>query len=210
LTVAAHTLEKSIKVHMAPTLREDGFSGSGRAFRRRVEDMIHLVQVQGSVHGRKFAVNLGLHPACIPVQGGIPFQKMMPMDCALSRRLSTEGSDQWWEFGATSASMDSAVAQARAVYVDVGRKAFAELSGANSPLRVATPSEFEKSRFDFSGFKTTDVMMAKTLALMRLAAGNAEDACGFAQIALDNLGSASGLRRELIAITQGTWRKEDW
>ena len=53
-------LESSIKDHLSPVLKSDGFLGSGRTFRRVSEDLIHVVEVQGSRFVGKFAVNLGI------------------------------------------------------------------------------------------------------------------------------------------------------
>jgi hypothetical protein len=192
-------LETSIKDHLAPLLRNDGFSGSGRTFRRVSGDFIHVVQVQGSHYGGRFAVNLAIHPIAIPdVMGNPPDPKRItdPM-CEFRRRLSVSGGDQWWEHEATKDSMDAAVREAAAVYAQRGRELFAEQSGPQAPLSRVTPAEFENGRFDFSGFANTAVGMARALALMRRSAGNLDDARGFAHIGLKHVGSAVALRREL-------------
>jgi hypothetical protein len=207
---AQHSLEKSIRSQFAPSLREDGFSGSGRTFRRLAGDMIQVVQVQGSRWGGQFAVNLGVHPTCVPVMGDQPFQAMKPELCVFRRRLSTGGADQWWEYETTAESMDRALAAANRVYLDVGRAAFASLTGMDSPLRTLSPQAFASGEFDFAGFATTDVLMAKALAVIRLAAGEGEVAKAFGRIALDRVGSASGLKREIQALVDGTWCREDW
>ncbi len=204
------TLEKSIRSHLAPLLRTDGFAGSGRTFQRLANDMIQVVQVQGSKLGGSFAVNLGIHPTCIPVMGDTPRKKMKPELCILRRRLSEDGVDQWWGHNSTSEGMDAAIMEAVSVYADFGRPAFENLAGPNSSLRNVTPQQFKAGQFDFSGFMSTNVMIAKALALIRLAAGDSEGAQAFARIALDRAGPALGQLRELRAIDQGTWRKEDW
>ena len=210
LPAASPTLEQSIRSHLAPILREDGFSGSGRTFQRLAVDMILVVQVQGSRSGRSFAVNLGIHPACIPIMGDAPPSKMKPDLCILSRRLTETGGDQWWDYISTKESMDAAITKAAYVYEAVGRPAFEKLVGPSSPLRTVSPQQFAVGQFDFAGFGSTIVMMAKTLALIRLAAGDTHGAQAFARIGLDRLGSALGQLRELRAIDQGIWRKEDW
>lgn len=101
------------------------------------------------------------------------------------------------------------MAAANLVYIDVGRAAFAKLVSAESPLRNVTPLAFESGDCDFAGFTTTDVLMAKALAVIRLAAGDNEAAQAFARIAIERIGSAAGLRREIQAIIDGTWRRED-
>ncbi|MCA1500702.1 DUF4304 domain-containing protein [Bradyrhizobium sp. NBAIM03] len=83
-------LESSIKKHLNPTLKNDGFVGFGRTFRRVSEDLIHVVQVQGSRYGGKFAINLGIQPRSIPdVAGNSPDpMKIREELCEFRRRLS--------------------------------------------------------------------------------------------------------------------------
>ena len=208
--LSAPKLEQSIRSLFLPILRADGFAGSSRTFHRLAGDMIQVVQVQGARWGSSFAISLGVHPTCIPVLGDAPQKKIKPELCILRRRLSTGSADQWWEHRTSGDSMDSAIKDAAAVFVDFGRPAFENLTGPNSSLRTLTPAQFEAGQFDFFGFKSTDVLMAKMLALIRLADGDSQSATAFARIALDRIGPALGQLRELTAIEQGAWRKEDW
>jgi hypothetical protein len=212
-TDAKYTLEKSIRSHLAPVLRAEGFVGSGRTFRRIGEHLIQVVQVQGSQWGGQFAVNLGIQPTCIQSDLSTPadFRKIAPEACEFRRRLSTDGADQWWSYVGTPESMDAAVAEATEVYLAVGPPAFAAMSDANSPIWTLTPKEFAGRApkllgFESLGFMSTEVRMARALALMRQAAGNRQDAVGFARHALDQIGDGpggDGLRQELRAIVQG-------
>lgn len=52
----------------ASTLRRcfaDGFTGSGRTFRRVAGEWVHVVNVQGSRYGGQFGVNVAVHPLAI-------------------------------------------------------------------------------------------------------------------------------------------------
>jgi hypothetical protein len=199
-------LESSIKKHLSPTLKSDGFFGSGRTFRRISEDLIHVVQVQGSRSGGKFAVNLGIQPRSIPdVVGNSPdASKITEELCEFRRRLSEARSDQWWEYGGSKESMDAAVRAAALVYATIGRRLFSELSGPKSPLQTVTPAQFEAGQFRFSGFGSNKFRMARSLALMRQSIGNMADANAFARIALASLGNASALRAELEQLCEAT------
>jgi len=191
-------LETSIRDHLGPMLKSDGFSGSGRTFRRVSGDFIHVVQVQGSRYGGKFAINLGIQPLCIPdCMGQVPAPKTIREEiCEFRRRLSESKADQWWDHDATKESMDLAVQRSATVYATVGRRLFSEQSGPEAPLHRVTPEQFQAG-FNFSGFASTEARMARSLALMRQSAGNLDDARAFARIALAGLGSAQGLRQEL-------------
>lgn len=199
-------LESSIKDHLSPVLKSDGFLGSGRTFRRISEDLIHVVQVQGSRYGGKFAVNLGIQPRCIPdVVGNSPdVTKIREELCEFRRRLSEAKSDQWWDHDGSRESMDAAVRAAASVYVTVGRRLFSELSGPESPLHKVTPGQFDAGQYSFSGFRSTKVRMARSLALMRQSVGNLIDANAFARIALASLGNACALRAEMEELHRAT------
>ena len=196
-------LESSIKDHLSPVLRSDGFVGSGRNFRRVSGDFIHAVNVQGSRWGGSFAVNLGIQPRCIPdVAGNSPdAAKITEVLCEFRRRLSETTCDKWWEHEGSKESMDAAVRAAASVYTTAGRRLFSELSGPESPLLKVTPTQFEAGNYSFSGFRSTKGQMARSLALMRQSAGDLADASAFARIALVNRGVWPALRADLEALS---------
>jgi hypothetical protein len=160
--------------------------------------------VQGSRHGGQFAVNLGIHPLSIPdLRGEIPNPKKITEElCEFRRRLSEFGSDQWWKHDGTAESMSSAVRSAAAVYVVVGRPLLSVFSETESPLHTVTAAQFESGQYNFAGFGSTKVRMALALARFRAARQQMQEAKAFANIGLANLGSASGLRRELEVFQQ--------
>lgn len=196
-------LEFSIKEHLSPVLRSDGFVGSGRNFRRVSGDFIHAVNVQGSRWGGSFAVNLGIQPRCIPdVAGNSPDPaKITEVLCQFRRRLSETMCDKWWEHEESKESMDAAVRAAASVYTTIGRRLFSELSGSESPLLKVTPTQFEAGNYSFSGFSSTKGQLARSLALMRQSAGDLADASAFARIALANRGVWPAFRAELEALS---------
>ena len=197
MNIPAPRLEASIRKYLAPVLRVDGFVGSGRSFRRHNEDFIQVVNVQGSRSGGRFAINLGIHPICIPdALGNSPEPlKITESSCEFRRRLSESGADQWWRHDGTTASMDEAIRQAAAIYQKVGRQLFSMVVAKDSPLLTSTPAQFTTG--SFFGFSTTKVRMARAFALMRRASGDLESSRGFALIALANLGQATALRKDL-------------
>ncbi len=196
-------LESSIRGHLSPVLKSDGFLDSGRTFRRLSGDFIHVVNIQGSRYGGMFAVNLGIQPRCIPdALGNSPdAAKITEVLCEFRRRLSETMSDQWWKHEESKVSMDDAVRAAASVYTTAGRRLFSELSGPESPLHKVTPAQFEAGHYSFSGFSSTKVRMARSLALMRQSAGELADASAFARIALANLGVWQAFRVELEALS---------
>ena len=196
-------LELALREHFVPSLRVDGFSGSGRNFRRVRDGWVHVVNVQGSSYGGQFAVNLGLQPLSIfHVLGELPDSKRItePL-CEFRRRLSSDGADQWWTHASTQESMNEAARDACAVYETTGRDLFRRVCGAQPPFAQVTPGAFASGTFDFCGFGSTQVRMALVLARLRRAEGRTREAAGFAEIGLAGAGGAVALRRELTDLT---------
>ena len=196
---AAPRLDTAIRTHLVPCLRADGFAGSGSKYRRVVDGWVQVVSVQGARGGGSFAINLAVQPLAVPdVLGNPPDQKKITEElCEFRRRLSEANSDQWWNHDATEDSMNAAALAAAVVYVNVGRPLLESVSRPNAPLNAVTAEEFERGLFDFSGFGSTKVRMALTLARLRRSQGRTNDAAAFARVGLAHLGSAVALRREL-------------
>lgn len=194
----APRLETSIRRYLGPHLREDGFAGSGRTFRRLTNGLIQVVGVQGSRYGGQFAINLAVQPATIPdVLGNAPdLKKITESHCEFRRRLAESGADQWWEHDMSQAGMDVAVAAAADVYVRIGRPALGAVSSPTSPLHTVSPEEFANDDFNLCGFGSTKVRMALVLARLRKAEGRVAESVAFAVQGLASVGTAVGLRRE--------------
>lgn len=73
---------------------------SGRTYRRTRNGQIHVVNIQGSRYGGKFAINLAIQPVTIPdVLGNDPdSKKITESKCEFRKRLSESGEDQWWSY----------------------------------------------------------------------------------------------------------------
>lgn len=183
-------LAKAIQSQFAPILRRDGFSGTGQRYWRVVGGQCHVVEVQGSRYGGKFAVNMGIQPMSVPLRSGEIREpkRMRDVDCMFRRRLAIERADQWWDYQPHQQSMDTAARAACAVYEQVGRGQLELMAQPNSPINTLTPEAFAARSYDFKGFGNTSVLIAWTLAHMRKAAGNSAEAHAFAQVALEEIG----------------------
>jgi len=198
-------LEDAIKKCLVPYVRQDGFTGSGRTFRRVINGWIQVVNVQGSRYGGQFAINLGLQPLAIPdVLGNTSDPKKItePL-CEFRRRLSESGGDQWWKHDASAPSMEAAVSAAAEVYARIGRPLLNEMSSTESPLNTVSAEDFERSQFDFRGFKSTNVRMALALARLRQAQGKLSESRSFAKYGLAHVGDAVAFKRmfEQLCVT---------
>ena len=205
-SVAAPRIESAIRDHLAPLLRADGFSGSGRTFRRTVGAWIHVLNVQGSRYGGQFAVNLGLQPIAIPdVLGNVSDPKRIAEAlCEFRRRMSDSEArlDKWWKHDATPESMAAAVCDAASTYDKVGRRLFDNATSEAADLNTVTPDAFIAGRFNFQGFGSTNCRMALALARLRKVRGQLAESQAFAAYALEQVGSASLLRIQIQALTE--------
>jgi Domain of unknown function (DUF4304) len=197
-----YRIEDAWREHLAPTFRAAGFKGSGRHFRRIVNQFAECVSLQGSRHGGSFAINLGIQPLQIPdVMGNdVDPRKIDEISCEFRRRLSETTCDQWWSFTQLKSSKIIAAQDAATMFERFGLTYFSKMTGDDSPLMAINPISFEAGVFDFQGFRSTKVRMAHSLSLLRLASGDMRSSQDFAKIALNAMGSAVGLRSELMAL----------
>lgn len=197
--IAAPRLNTAIRTYLAPYLRADGFVGSSSRYRRVLDGWVQVISVQGARGGGSFAVNLALQPLTVPdVLGNRPDQRKITEElCEFRRRLSEVDSDQWWEHDGTEDSMNAAMAAAALVYINIGRPLLERMSGPNAAMNAVTAEEFDRGVFDFSGFGSTKVRMALTLARLRRSEGRVNDSAAFARIGLAHVGNAVALRRDL-------------
>jgi len=205
MTAGSPSLAKAIQAKFAPSLRRDGFSGTGQRYFRVVGGQCQIVEAQGSRSGGKFAINMGIQPMSVPLRSGdVPDPKRMrEMECMFRRRLAAQKGDQWWDYEPNQASIDLAVGEACAVYEQVGKRQLDRMAEPTSPINTVTAEAFAARAFDFNGFGNTGIMMAWTLAQMRKATGNNAEAGEFARVALEEIGDGaggSGLKAELRAL----------
>jgi hypothetical protein len=184
---------------LAPRLREDGFSGSGRTFRRVCGGWIQVVNVQGSKWGGAFAINLAVHPLAIPdLRGNAPDPRKVTEElCEFRRRLSESRNDQWWEHNATVEGMNVAMTAAADVYVRFGRPLLEHVGAPDAPMNKVTAHDFARGNFDFAGFGSTKVRMALALARLRKSEGLVQESKAFASYGISNVGRAALLRHDL-------------
>lgn len=196
------SLAKAMQTQLAPTLRRDGFSGTGQRYWRVLGGQCQVVEAQGSRYGGKFAINMGVHPLSVPTRSGdAPEPKRIKeMECMFRTRLAASKGDQWWDYGRTQASIDEAARDACAVYERVGKAQLDSIAKSDSPINTLTAKAFAARAYNFNGFGNTRILTALTLAQMRKAAGDNKEAAEFARIALEEIGDGaggSGLKAEL-------------
>ena len=197
-------LEPAIKEHLAPELRADQVSGSGRTYRRVLGGWLQVVNVQGSRYGGSFAINLAVHPLTSPdVRGNEPDPKKITEElCEFRRRLSEteDRSDAWWKHDNTAESMSTAMRSAATTYIQFGRPLLSKVTAETADLNIACAKDLALRSFNFGGFGSTETRMALALARLRESQGKTKEAREFAECGLSTVGNATIIRNELQAV----------
>jgi hypothetical protein len=190
-----------LKRDYSPLLRAEGFKGSGTTFRRIKDEVIHVVNVQGSRHGGECCVNLGLHYSFLPTAGGCPVidpKRLKEYECDFRDRIhEVHESDHWWRYGATEAEAEASVASLVEMYRIWGVSFFKKFEPFPEVFERITPAEMDAG--DLSRFPTpmTLVHAALTMARIMRHLRRFEISRQFADVGLRHLGHAIGLRTEL-------------
>lgn len=195
---------ETLRLEFAPRLREDGFRGSGRTFRRERGEFFHVINIQGSQSGERCCVNLGVHLSFLPVNGHSERRvlgRLTESSCAFRSRLAPPGeSDWWWSYGSDSAEAEESARNLALAYFAYGREHFARASEFPEPFTQIAPSDL--ARGDLSRLPGRTTVPLACLALARISEYRGENSLAkqFAEVGLSQLGGAFLLRAELAAI----------
>lgn len=171
-TQTPYSIEYAWREHLAPAIRDLGFKGSGRNYRLITDQFALAVNLQGSRHGGKFAINLGIHPLAIPIVNGkaIDIKSFREVECAFRERLTADGRDTWWSYADDAPSIRDAAQNAASLF---RANAMAQFNARMNFALSATP-------------QTVGRVLPMTLvsfALLREAQGNLAQAKAFAHLA---------------------------
>jgi hypothetical protein len=192
------SIDDALRDHFAPAVRRAGFTGSGRNFRKLAGPLVLVVNVQGSMAGGKFCVNLGIHP--VALFDGQP-RKIKEHECLLRQRLAEDGqADQWWNYGNDGADAVEAAKAAARLFEEKGVRLLDAQAGSDAPLLTITAEQYSTGE-NFSGFRSGFASTALALGRLRKLSGDASQAIAFAKVGLGEVGErAVGLRRDLEAL----------
>lgn len=168
-----YTIENAWRDNFAPVVRELGFKGSGRHFRRVDGEFAQTVNLQGSQYGGKFAVNLGLQPVSIPNEVGetVDPKTIKEIECVFRSRLTYDARDTWWPYGDDPESKKNAAISAARLFREKALNHFQERAQFAEQI---SPEEI--------GITGPGIYVA--LALLRERHGQIEQAKQFAQLAM--------------------------
>ncbi len=120
-------VDKAIRKILAPVLRADGFTGSGRTFRRYRGELVHVFCVSGSRWGGALHACLGVHLRFLVFPGDLPWtwEKIPDFNCFLRQGL---GPGSGWKHDEDEASISAAIQSTRDLYESQGRAEFERFS----------------------------------------------------------------------------------
>ena len=194
--MSRETFLSEIKRTFAPSLRSEGFKGSGTTFRRYVGPLIHVVNIQGSVGGQHCYLNLGAHLSFLgPVAGEPPDPaKIKEYECAFRTRInpSSNGS-QGWPYGTTQMDAIAEVSDLREAYGTGSARFFGQFASYPESFSSVVPASLQPTNAPHSLGSGSALVWAKIAKHL----GRSEVAREFALLGLAEASPrASVYRRE--------------
>ncbi len=195
-------LNRILRQILAPALRADGFTGSGRNFRKINSDWVTIISLESSRAGTGLAMNIGLHPLAFNDVLGKPVdaKKIKMQLCEFRTRLPSQNKASWWQFENDTPSMQCVMETIRDEYLYQCREQLKRLSGEQSPLIHAKVDHFAKGDYDFAPFQSADTRIALVIARLHQLQGRRTEAMAFAHHGLKHVGNSVGLRRDFEAL----------
>ncbi|HWB03322.1 MAG TPA: DUF4304 domain-containing protein [Verrucomicrobiales bacterium] len=197
-----------VKRLLKPVLVAEGFQASGATYRRALGEVIHVLTLQGSLHGGQCCVCLGIHLTFLPPAGSANAcdpTKITEPECEFRTRLAPSGeTDYWWSYGLTGEAARSSVESILRLYREVGEPYFNRFSKFPNDFIHVTPALLATdSSLPFPG-RSTEVRRALALSRIALHAGRVSDAREFAEFGLARVGAAAALKKEFRKILLST------
>ncbi len=204
-------LSDLIRQHLAPVLRADGFTGSGRNFRKNHHDWVLVFSVETSRAGDAFALNIGVQPKFAPDSLGkeVDPKKIKVQLCEFRRRVFTPEIEVWWRFEASTESMVLALQSAAQAYVQQMRAFVRDLCSEHSVFSSIAVEQFSVEALGFGQFDTTEGRLALAIARYHSKHENWQRAEAFASLGLKYVGISVGLQRDLEEVICFCKRMQD-
>ena len=166
-----------------PTLRKDGFRGSGSTFRRRLGELTHVVNLQGSKWGDECFLNLGAHLNFLaPVGGESPDpEKLKEYECAFRTRVNPEASPaKGWSYGTNDEAAHLSIEALHTAFQIQGAPFFKQFSAYPESFSTVSPASLEVSATAHSLASGTPLVWAR----IALQLGKVATAREFAKLGL--------------------------
>jgi hypothetical protein len=192
---------KLLKRDFSPVLRNEGFKGSGTNFRRIKDEVVHVLNIQGSRYGGQCCVNLGVHYSFLPTDGGsslADLKKLKEYECAFRHRIrESQELDHWWTYGVTETESEVSVANLIDLYRRRGAAFFMKFEPFPDVFERITPAELDAGDLSKLPIEMSKLQAAITMARIMQHLRCTDKCRQFAEAGLRDLGHAVGLKSEL-------------
>lgn len=175
-----------VRQQLYPSLRAEGFGGSGQTLRRRLADVIHIFNIQGSSGADRCYVNLGVHLSFLPTEGGGRCEpaKLKECECAFRTRLKVPPQYSFgWPYGDSADEAHQSIEALRAAWLGQGLPLLRRFSVFPADFLSIPASAFRDSdhatpfaglgpsalTFARMALHVSDIPLAKEYAAARLA-----------------------------------------
>ncbi|MEP0846085.1 MAG: DUF4304 domain-containing protein [Phycisphaerae bacterium] len=182
---------KRVGEALYPGLRAEGFSGSGETLRKRLGEVVQVVNVQGGSAADRCYVNLGIHLSFLPEVGstsreGCNPKTVKPSQCVIQSRLKPPAEFQFgFPYGATAAETKRSVEALVAAWRDQSPAFFRQLSAFPEDFLRITPEDVRQG---------ASPLGALHCARIAFHLGDITAARAFAQVGYDLVTAKSGER----------------
>ncbi len=196
--------QSQVKLALKPALIADGFRASGTTYRRTLGEVIHILTIQGSIHGGQCCVCLGIHLTFLPPigsSGTCDPTKISEPECEFRTRLTPpDKTDFWWSYGNTEHEARISADSILRLYREIGIPYFQRFSEfPDDFVRVSPAMLASDAPLPFPG-RSTEVRRALALSRIALHTGRIADAHQFAEFGLAHSGPAVALKSEFRKI----------
>ncbi len=181
-------LNDALRDAFTPAMRESGFKGSGRSYRRVIGELVQCVYIQSWSGYDRFFVNLGIQPVFLPDAVGEPVnvKTIAESGCRFRGRLHASSGQEWWSYedlGIPDLAVKSAVEQWRAR----GESAFAAFGSYPEAFAGIAVEDVLAYRVSFGDFQKGNMEpFLLVMARIRKHEGRIDEARAFLQAGLES------------------------
>ncbi|HEU4343780.1 MAG TPA: DUF4304 domain-containing protein [Candidatus Binatia bacterium] len=191
---------KLLQREFFPYVRGTGFKGSRVTLRRQRGEVIHVINVQGSSTADRCYLNLGVHLAFLPTEGGIvvSLSKIKEYECAFRRRVDPPSEYRFgWPYGRTPTEATDCLSKLVAAYKTQGEPYFARLADYPGSFDTVSPDDLhEPSPWSTLGATTPTLFL--TFARIALHGGDVSRARDFARAGLEQAPRTATILHRLL------------
>lgn len=193
-----------LRNEFAPRLREIGFKGNERNFKRVDNEIINVINLQANKYGGSYVVNLGLHLTFLPTGMSselLDVDKIKAHECEFYMRLAPGcKNEHWWKYKGLFCNPSKNARHLIETYFKHGEGNFKDFKSIDDFINIFSIEKLKKDKYA-NNFREKGVLRGSlTMARIYEHLGQTENAKIFAKLGLENLGRHTQLKPEFEKI----------